>query len=72
VRDLLHETAELAADFLESLGARPVFPRVELDELRARLGGPLPESPSDPSAVVSELAEVGSAAAAGPSKPAVT
>jgi glutamate/tyrosine decarboxylase-like PLP-dependent enzyme len=63
VRDLLRETADLAADFLESIPGRPVFPRVELDELRARLGGPLPEAPIDPGDVVRDLAAAGSDAA---------
>jgi hypothetical protein len=45
MRDLLHETADLAADFLESLPERPVFPNVELEQLRTRLGGrPAPSS----------------------------
>jgi pyridoxal-dependent decarboxylase-like protein len=63
MRDLLHETADLAADFLESLEQRPVFPRVELEQLRASLGGPIPEGSSDPSTVISGLSEIGSAAA---------
>jgi glutamate/tyrosine decarboxylase-like PLP-dependent enzyme len=63
MRDLLHETADFAADFLDSLGERPVFPQVELADLRARLGGPVPEGPSDASGVIGELAEVGSASA---------
>jgi glutamate/tyrosine decarboxylase-like PLP-dependent enzyme len=65
VRDLLRETADLAADFLETVPDRPVFPRVERDELRARLGGPLPEGPSDAGEVVRDLAAVGSEAAVG-------
>jgi hypothetical protein len=48
VRALLSRTAELAADFLDSLDDRPVFPRVTVDELRATLGGPLPDAPTDP------------------------
>jgi glutamate/tyrosine decarboxylase-like PLP-dependent enzyme len=63
VRDLLRETADLAADFLESVPDRPVFPQVERDGLRARLGGPLPEGPSDAGEVVRDLAAVGSEAA---------
>jgi glutamate/tyrosine decarboxylase-like PLP-dependent enzyme len=63
MRELLHETADLAADFLESLPERPVFPRVEVDELRARLGGPVPDGPSAPGEVVRELAAVGDAGA---------
>src|SRR5262249_37949809 len=55
-RDLLHRTADLAGDFLDSLDDRPVFPRATQDELRARLDVPLPEGPSDPARVVEELA----------------
>jgi glutamate/tyrosine decarboxylase-like PLP-dependent enzyme len=55
-RYLLHRTADLAADFLDSLEDRPVFPRATPDELRARLDLPLPDSPSDPTRVVEELA----------------
>src|SRR6266516_6266716 len=54
-RDLLLRTAELAAAFLESLEHRPVFPPAEADELRRLLGGPLPEHPSDPAAVLEQL-----------------
>jgi len=55
-RDLLQHTAGLAADFLESLDDRPVFPVATLDELRTGLGGPLPEAPTSPRQVVDELA----------------
>ena len=54
-RDLLRRTAEIAADYLESLGERPVFPQVTPEELRAALGGPLPEEPLDAQRVVDEL-----------------
>jgi glutamate/tyrosine decarboxylase-like PLP-dependent enzyme len=63
MRDLLHETADLAADFLESLPERPVSPPVDLEALRERMGGPVPEGPTDPSEVVAELAAAGSEAA---------
>jgi glutamate/tyrosine decarboxylase-like PLP-dependent enzyme len=56
-RDLLRRTAELAADYVESLPERPVFPHVDPEELRAALGGPLPEEPVPPEAVLEELAE---------------
>jgi glutamate/tyrosine decarboxylase-like PLP-dependent enzyme len=56
-RDLLRRTAELAADYIESLGERPVFPAVNPERLREALGGPLPEEPVLPQTVVSELAE---------------
>jgi glutamate/tyrosine decarboxylase-like PLP-dependent enzyme len=56
VRALLHRTADLAADFLESLDDRPVFPEASAEELRASLGGPLPDDPTDPEEVVERLA----------------
>ena len=55
-RTLLHRTAEIAADFLDSLDERPVQPEATVDELRAALGGPLPEQPSDALAVIEQLA----------------
>jgi glutamate/tyrosine decarboxylase-like PLP-dependent enzyme len=55
-RDLLHATARHAAGFFDSLGERPIFPRTTAEELRARLGGPLPEGPIDAETVVEELA----------------
>lgn len=45
-----------ATGFLNSLGERPVWPRASYDDLRAALGGPLPEGGTDPSSVVDELA----------------
>jgi glutamate/tyrosine decarboxylase-like PLP-dependent enzyme len=63
VRELLRETADYAADFLESLPERPVMPRVDLDELRGRMGGPVPDGPTDPGEVVADLADVGGDAA---------
>jgi glutamate/tyrosine decarboxylase-like PLP-dependent enzyme len=54
--DLMRRTAELAAGYVESLGERPVFPRVDPDELREVLGGPLPEEPVPADEVVEELA----------------
>jgi glutamate/tyrosine decarboxylase-like PLP-dependent enzyme len=55
-RALLRRTAELAADFLDSLGDRPVFPRVSADELRESLGAPLQDAPLEPEHVVEQLA----------------
>ena len=66
---LLHRTADLAADFLDRLPARPVAAKVDLAELRRALGGPVPAAPSDPQAVVEALAraaEVGLVGTAGP------
>ncbi|MFL5981870.1 MAG: pyridoxal phosphate-dependent decarboxylase family protein [Gaiellaceae bacterium] len=56
VRALLQRTADLAADFLDSLETRPVFPHVSVEELRAGLGVPLQDEPLDPQLVVEELA----------------
>lgn len=55
-RELLALTAGLAADYLESLEARPVFPTVAPDALRTALGGPLPEGPTAAAQVITELA----------------
>ena len=56
LRRLLKCTADMAADFYESLDTRPVFPRVTLEDLRAALGGPLPTEPTAPDTVISHLA----------------
>ena len=55
-RALLHRTADLAADFLESLPDRPVGARGDLATLRQAMGGPMPGGPADPAAVVEALA----------------
>jgi glutamate/tyrosine decarboxylase-like PLP-dependent enzyme len=55
-RELLRRTAEIAADFLETLESRPVRPSASVDELRASLGGALQEDPRSPLDVVEELA----------------
>ncbi len=55
IRDLLARTAHLAADYVESLGERPVFPDVTPEQLREALGGPLPDDPLPPEQVVEEL-----------------
>jgi glutamate/tyrosine decarboxylase-like PLP-dependent enzyme len=56
VRRLLEQTASIAADYVESLADRRVFPDVAPEDLRAALGGPLPEQPLDADQVVTELA----------------
>ena len=68
-RELLRRTAEIAADFLETLDERPVFPTTSVEELAAALGGPLPDTPSDPLGVIEQLArdaDPGIVATAGP------
>jgi glutamate/tyrosine decarboxylase-like PLP-dependent enzyme len=56
VREVLRVAAELGADFRESLPTRRVTATATADELRAALGGRLPEEPSDGARVVRELA----------------
>jgi glutamate/tyrosine decarboxylase-like PLP-dependent enzyme len=55
-RALLHQVADLAADWLESLPERPVAARAGVGEMRVALGGPLPERPADPAAIIAALA----------------
>jgi glutamate/tyrosine decarboxylase-like PLP-dependent enzyme len=60
---------ELAAAYLDSLDTRPVGGPVDLSALRSAMGGPLPEGPTDPGAVVEGLAtaaDPGLVASAGP------
>jgi glutamate/tyrosine decarboxylase-like PLP-dependent enzyme len=54
--DLLRRTAELALGFLDTLPQRRVGPAVAIAELRAALGGPLPEHGEEPLATVERLA----------------
>lgn len=64
----LKEAAERAARYLESLPERPVAPPAPA-ALLARLGGPLPEQPTDPREVVrllDEYAAPATVASAGP------
>jgi glutamate/tyrosine decarboxylase-like PLP-dependent enzyme len=68
-RELLRRTTELAADFLDTLDERPVFPQDSLEEIADALGGPLPDTPSDPLEVIELMAreiERGVVATAGP------
>ena len=46
IRDLLEQSASHAADFLEGVDERHVGGSIGVDELRARLGGPLPDGPT--------------------------
>jgi glutamate/tyrosine decarboxylase-like PLP-dependent enzyme len=57
-RDLLNLTASLAAEYLDSVPTRSVFPAIEVEELRMALGGPLQDGPRDASQVISELANI--------------
>src|SRR3954462_8826730 len=65
LRELLALTAGLAGDFLESLEERPVLPEVDVESLRAALGGPLPAGPSPAHEVVAELARAAEPGIAG-------
>jgi glutamate/tyrosine decarboxylase-like PLP-dependent enzyme len=68
-RALLRQTADLAADFLDGLPARPVAPRATHDELLAAFGGHLPDRGEAAGEVVDHLAaiaEPGLIASAGP------
>src|SRR3954471_14997705 len=56
-RELLHQTADYAADFLATLDERPIRAEATVDELFESLGGPLPEDGMDPRAVVASLVE---------------
>jgi glutamate/tyrosine decarboxylase-like PLP-dependent enzyme len=56
LRELFELTSSLAADFQATLDERPVFPRATTDELRSALGAPLPDGPTDPRTVITDLA----------------
>jgi glutamate/tyrosine decarboxylase-like PLP-dependent enzyme len=65
----LETAAAHATQFLRGLAERPVGASAGVEELRARLGGPLPDGPSDPAEVVAQLAKLaddGLVASAGP------
>lgn len=59
VRDLLAQTAGLAISFLEGVGGRPVGLPVPVEEMRAVLGGPLPEQGEPAAAVIAKLVREG-------------
>jgi glutamate/tyrosine decarboxylase-like PLP-dependent enzyme len=56
LRALLDQTAELAANFYDTLDERSVYPRVSAAELREAFARPLPDGPTDASTVIAELA----------------
>jgi glutamate/tyrosine decarboxylase-like PLP-dependent enzyme len=58
-RDALHEVLAYAERFMDELPERPVAPPATLEELRAGLGGPLPESGIDGATVTADLIKVG-------------
>jgi glutamate/tyrosine decarboxylase-like PLP-dependent enzyme len=66
---VLTRAAALATDYLATLPHRPVAQPVDLAALRAAMGGPLPDGPTDPVEVVETLAaaaDPGLVATAGP------
>ena len=68
-RTLLHQTADLAADFLDGLPTRPVRATASHDELVATMGGPLADRGEAAGEVVDHLATIadpGLIASAGP------
>jgi glutamate/tyrosine decarboxylase-like PLP-dependent enzyme len=68
-RTLLRQTADLAADFLEGVGDRPVRSKASHDELVTALGGQLPDRGEATGEVVGNLAaaaDPGLVASAGP------
>src|SRR3954453_6040893 len=54
-RQLLRRTADLAADYLESLDERPVARPVDLAALRASMGGSMPDDGVDDSTVIEDM-----------------
>lgn len=60
ISDLLLHVAELAANHLDQIDERPVFPQLSPGELRSRFQAELATSPVDPLTVIDELAEAAS------------
>lgn len=60
--DLLHEAAKQAANYLNALGSRPVFPSAAVVDRLNELGGMLPETPTAPEEVLELLDRIGSPA----------
>jgi glutamate/tyrosine decarboxylase-like PLP-dependent enzyme len=54
-RELLRRTAEIGADFIETLDTRPIRPESDVETLRETLGGPLGDEPRDPLDVIEAL-----------------
>jgi glutamate/tyrosine decarboxylase-like PLP-dependent enzyme len=69
LRELLLQTAARVADFRETVGDRPVAPPIDVERLRSRFGGDLPDKGEAPSAVLDALftaADPAVVASAGP------
>ena len=65
MRDLLNQTAEIAARYLETLDERSVTPTPEALARLADLDQPLQEAPQNPAAVLEMLDRIGSPATVG-------
>jgi glutamate/tyrosine decarboxylase-like PLP-dependent enzyme len=65
MRDLLNQTAEIAARYLETLDERGVAPTPEALARLAELNQPLQEDPQNPTAVLEMLDRIGSPATMG-------
>jgi glutamate/tyrosine decarboxylase-like PLP-dependent enzyme len=55
LRDLLRWSADHVASYREHVGEDPVAPPVDVDALRAALGGPLPDAGTEPGQVIEQL-----------------
>src|SRR6266702_3609778 len=58
--ELLEKAASAAGRYRATLGERRVTPAVDLDQLRARFGGPLPETPTPTDQVLDSLIDAAS------------
>jgi hypothetical protein len=59
-RELLRQTADDAADFVETLDTRPIREQASVEELYDGLAGPLPEAGLEPEALIASLVEAAS------------
>ena len=55
-RRLLRRTADLAADFLGTLDERPVYPKIDLEDLARAIDVDLPAESTEPGLVIEQLA----------------
>ena len=62
MKELLSDAATRAARYLSEVNRRTVAPLAESVALLGNLGGPLPDGPTDPAALLALLDEVGSPA----------
>src|SRR5690242_6482652 len=62
MNDLLMDAANRGARYVSEIGSRRVAPRPEDIARVSSLGGPVPEEPADPKAVLAQLDEFGSPA----------